>query len=70
MRREDDKNFQYANRLQHLATRALRNSNRYPSMSRAADHHFRRYLKLLVLTTAAWQKVEINPIQRYARQAA
>lgn len=70
MRRDDDKNFQRANRLQHIATRALRNSNRHQPLSRAADHHFRRYLKLLLLTTAAWQKVEINPIQKYAREEA
>lgn len=48
-------NLKRASRLQHLADRALRISQRHQSLSRRADHHFRRYLKLLKATLDAWQ---------------
>lgn len=49
-----------AKRLQHIAGLALQKSNRHPAMSRQADHHFRRYLKLLVAALAAWKQVPLE----------
>lgn len=51
--------FWRAKRLQHLASRALRASHRQPAMSRAADHHFCRYRKLLRLAIDAWHDVDV-----------
>lgn len=71
MRRDDDKNFQRAKRLLRLAEKALENTHRYPSLSRQAEHRFRRYLKLLWLTAKAWNKVGFGDNERkYERLAA
>lgn len=61
-----DQSYWRAKRLQHLASRALKTSNRFSSASAAANHHFRRYLKLLLLATEAWRKVDAHPIEREA----
>lgn len=61
----DEQNFWRAQRLQHLADRALRISNRHPSMSRASNHHFARYRKLLRATIDAWQDVDVCAHDRH-----
>lgn len=61
----DEQNFWRAQRLQHLADRALRTSNRHPSMSCAANHHFTRYRKLLRTTIDAWQDVDVCTHDRH-----
>lgn len=55
-----DKNFWRAKRLQYIAGLALNKSQQFPSMSRQAEHHFRRYLKLLLAAVNAWQQVPLD----------
>lgn len=57
---EPGKHFWRAKRLQYIAGLALQKSNRYHSMSRQADHHFLRYLKLLLEALAEWQQVPVD----------
>lgn len=57
---EPGKHFWRAKRLQYIAGLALNKSQRFPSMSRQAEHHFRRYLKLLLAAVAAWQQVPVD----------
>lgn len=60
-----EQNFWRAKRLQHLADRALRMSNHCNALSSEADHHFRRYRKLLLATIAAWQEVDVSAHARH-----
>lgn len=57
---EPGKHFWRAKRLQYIAGRALQKSNRFPAMSRGAEHHFRRYRRLLLAALAAWQQVPVD----------
>lgn len=61
----DEQNFCRAQRLQRLADCALKTSNRHPSMSHAANHHFARYRKLLRTTIDAWQDVDVCTHNRH-----
>lgn len=62
---KDEQNFQLAQRLQHLANRALRASHRHPALSQAAEHHFLRYRKLLKAAIDAWQDVDVSTHERH-----
>lgn len=71
MKHHDDLNFWRAERLQHLATKALNKAHRCESLSGAAHHHYRRYFKLLHHAAVAWRLVEINTRdQKFKRLAA
>lgn len=71
MRHPNDLNFWRAERLQHLAGKAVNKAHRCEPLSAQARHHYCRYLKLLHHAAAAWRLVDINTHDRkYERLAA